>query len=232
MTIRGGWSTAFVIAQLTLVRLFRGRAVWVSGIIAALPIVFAAAVRAQGQRSNVQVDVLVFQTLLLAVLPAMFVASSIGEDIEDRTTTYLWSRPVPRWSVLAGKLVALAPLSALLIVGSWIASVYAGVHAMPSGLSILALAAGAIAVCLVAAGIASLVPKHGMPLTIAYMLFDIPVGVMPVSLAELSVTHQLRALAQVVPEIKDAPGGGAIGLAVLGTIWLGIALWRIRRLEA
>ena len=231
--MRSGWSTALVIAQLTRVRLFRGRAVWVSVVIAALPIVFASAVRAQGQHSNMQVDVLVFQTLLLAVLPAMFVASSIGEDIEDRTTTYLWSRPVPRWSVLAGKLVALAPLSAALVVGSWIASVFAGTHAMPSGLSILALATGAIAVCLVSAGIASLVPKHGMPLTIAYMLFfDIPVGVMPVSLAELSVTHQLRALAQVVPEIRDAPSGGAIGLAVLGTIWLGIALWRIRRLEA
>ena len=233
MTVRGGWSAALVIASLTLRRLFRGRAVWVSVIIAALPIAFAAALRAQTKKPNLQIDILVFETLLLAVLPAMFLASSIGEDIEDRTTTYLWSRAVPRWSVIAGKLIALAPLTASLVVASWLAAVYTGDHVVPPVMSIVGIAAGAIVVCCVATGIATLVPKHGMPLTIAYMLFfDIPVGVMPVSLSELSVTHQLRALSEIVPEIKDAPSGGAIGLAVLGTVWLAIALWRIRRLEA
>lgn len=233
MTDRSGWSTALVIAELTLRRLFRGRAVWVSVIIAALPIVFASALRRYGQDSNLDVDILVFETLVLAVLPAMFVASSIGEDIEDRTTTYLWSRPVPRWAVIAGKLLALAPLSAAMIVGSWVIAVVVGTGAPPTAISAIALGAGTLVICFVAAAIATIVPKHGMPLTIAYMLFfDIPVGAMPISLAELSVTHQVRALAQVVPGIDDAPGGGAIGLGVLSVIWLAIALWRIRRLEA
>lgn len=227
-----GWSMAGVIAQLTLTRVLRGRAVWVSAIIAALPIVFAALVRTR-QHSNVAIDIFVFQSLLLAVLPPMFVASSIGEDIEDRTTAYLWSRPVPRWSVILGKLVALAPLTALLMVGSWTAAVLVGTDALPSALSIIAIAAGAVAVCMVSTAIATLVPKHGMPLTISWMLFfDLPVGAMPISLAELSVTHQLRAVSQLIPEIKDSPTGGAIGLAVLAALWLGIALWRIRRLEA
>lgn len=230
--MRSGWSSAFVIAQLTLTRLLRGRAVWVSVIIAALPVAFAAALRSNGDK-RIAVDALVFEMLLLAVLPAMFVASSIGDDIEDRTATYLWSRPVPRWSVLAGKLLALAPLSAALVAGSWITSIVVGESRLPSAISIVALAAGAIVVCTVAAGIATLVPRHGMPLTIAYMLFfDLPIGIMPISLAKLSVTHQLRALAQVVPEIKDSPSGGAIGLAVLGTVWLALALWRMRRLES
>jgi ABC-type transport system involved in multi-copper enzyme maturation permease subunit len=229
-----GWSTALIIAQLTLTRLFRGRAVWVSVIIAALPMVFAFAIRAQradGTKSNFADDVLAFEMLLLAIVPAMFVSSSIGDDIEDRTTTYLWSRPVPRWSVIVGKLLALAPLSALVIAASYVSAVYVGNRAMPSVQTTVAVAAGTIVVCFACAGIATLVPKHGMPLTIAYMLFfDLPVGLMPISLAKLSITYQLRVLGGIHPE--EPAQNGVIGLAVLATLWLALALWRIRRLEA
>ena len=223
--------SALVLAQLTLTRLMRGRAVWVSAIIAALPVVFAAAIRANGN-PNVALDVLAFEMLMLAIIPPMFVASSIGEDIEDRTTTYLWSRPVPRWSVLAGKLIALAPLSALLVALSWVVAVYVGEMRFPSAQSTIALAAGALAISLVSSGLGTLLPKHGMAMTIAYMLFfDLPVGAMPISLANLSVTHHVRAVAGIVSE-KTTVTEGAIGLLVLGGLWLAVAVWRMRRLEA
>lgn len=232
--MRSGLSNARVIASLTLRRLFRGRAVWISVAIAALPMAFTAALRTQTSKPSIEVDTFVFETLLLAILPAMFVASSIGEDIEDRTTTYLWSRPIPRWSVIAGKLLALAPLAAALVIASWTAAIFVGNHAPPTPLSILGLGAGALVVCCACTAIATLVPKHGMPLAIAYMLFfDIPVGAMPISLAELSITHQLRALSAVVSNnVPDEPASGALGLAVLAVLWLSLAVWRIRRLEA
>ena len=199
-----GWATAFVIARLTLTRLFRGRAVWISAIIAALPMAFAAAARSNFGKSNVADDILAFEMLLLAIVPAMFVSSSIGDDIEDRTTTYLWSRPVPRWSVIVGKLIALAPLSALVIMASWSASVFVGNRALPPAQSTVALAVGTIVACFACAGIATLVPKHGMPLTIAYMLFfDLPVGVMPISLAKLSIT--LVCIASEILKNLDSP---------------------------
>lgn len=226
-----GWSMAGIIARLTLTRLFRGRAVWISVIIAALPMAFAAAVSSQSN-AKIDDDILAFMMLQLAIVPAMFVSSSIGDDIEDRTTTYLWSRPVPRWSVLAGKLLALAPLSALLVVASWVSACFVGTRALPSASSVIGIAAGTVVVCFACAGIASLVPKHGMPLTIAYMLFfDLPVGVMPISLAKLSITHEMRAL---IPGMNPdtGPEAGAIGLAVLAVLWLALAIWRIRRLEA
>lgn len=227
-----GWTAVLVIARLTLTRLIRGRAVWISVIIAALPLAFAVAISSK-QNSNIATDILAFDLLLLAIVPAMFVSSSIGEDIEDRTTTYLWSRPVPRWSILVGKLAALAPLSALVIVASWVAAVYLAEHRMPPAQITFAIAIGTIVVCFACAGIATLVPKHGMPLTISYMLFfDIPVGAMPVSLSKLSITQQLRALADVRSNIEQTVQGGAIGLAVLAVLWLSLALWRIRRLEA
>jgi len=228
-----GWATSLVIARLTLTRLFRGRAVWISLIIAALPLAFAAAIGTK-QNSNIANDILAFDMLLLAIVPAMFVSSSIGEDIEDRTTTYLWSRPVPRWSVLVGKLIALAPVTAAFMVGSWLAAVFVGSQTMPPVLSTVAIGAGALVVCFVAAGIATLVPKHGMALTISYMLFfDLPVGIMPISLSELSVTHHVRQLSALFPDIGgDPPIGGAIGLVALSAVWIAIALWRFRKLEA
>jgi ABC-type transport system involved in multi-copper enzyme maturation permease subunit len=226
--------SALVLAGLTLTRLMRGRAVWVSVIIAGLPLAFAFALRTYGQKSNIALDVLVFENLVLALLPAMFVAASVGEDIEDRTTTYLWSRPVPRWAVLVGKLLALAPVTAAFMVGSWIAAVVIGSRAVPPVLSTIAIGAGSIVVCFVSAGIATLVPKHGMALTISYMLFfDLPVGLMPISLSELSVTHHVRQLAGMFPDIGgDPPSGGAIGLVALAIVWMSIALWRFRKLEA
>jgi ABC-type transport system involved in multi-copper enzyme maturation permease subunit len=230
-------SSALVIAALTLKRLVRGRAVWVSAIIAMIPVAFAFVMsRYSRQSSNIDVDIMVFETLVLAVLPAMFVASSVGEDIEDRTTTYLWSRPIPRWAVLAGKLIALAPLVAALMVASWTLAVVLGTQELPTAQSTVSLGLGAIVVCIVAAAIATVVPKHGMPLTIAYMLFfDLPVGAMPISLAEMSVTHHIRQVGHVIRaqngQFED-PVGGLIGLGVLAVLWLAFALWRVRRLEA
>lgn len=227
-----GWTSALIIARLTLTRIFRGRAVWISAIIAALPLAFAAAISAK-QHSNIVGDILAFELLLIAIIPAMFVSASIGEDIEDRTTTYLWSRPVPRWSILVGKLLTLAPLSALVILTSAMASVYVGQRTILPAAPALALVAGTVVACFACAGIATLVPKHGMPLTISYMLFfDLPVGAMPISLAKLSITFQLRSLADVPSNVPTTQLGGAAGLAALSVVWLAIALWRIRRLEA
>jgi len=238
--IPGGLASTRTIAALTVTRLLRGRALWVSVIIASLPVLFASAMRTQGGQ-GIPLDVMIFELLLLAVLPPMFVASSIGEEIEDRTTTYLWSRPVPRWSLLAGKLCALVPIASALVVASWVLALSVGLAGasespqLPAGglRPCVALGAGAAAIALVATGIATLVPKHGLPLTIAYMLFfDLPVGAMPVSLSELSVTHQVRALSGMFPETGSEVTGAALALAVLGALWLGVALMRIRRLEA
>jgi hypothetical protein len=56
---------------------------------------------------------------------------------------------------------------------------------------------------------------------------------MPISLAELSITHQLRALSAVVANnVPDEPAGGALGLAILAMLWLSLSFWRVRRLEA
>lgn len=220
-------TATLILARLTLMRVLRGRAVWVSAVIACFPALFALITRSQ--LGDVADQLVVFEQLLLAIIPPMFVAASLGEEIEDRTTTYLWSRPLPRWSVLAGKLLALVPLVMVLAVGSWWLAVTLG-NGTPTGRSLLGMAGSAVSISVIAAGLALLVPKHGMALTICYLLFfDLPIGALPASLQALSVSYQTRVLCGYA---DGTVASALIALGVITGIWGGIALWRLRRLEA
>lgn len=219
------------IAAVTLVRLRRGRALWVGALIALLPVAFAHVFASRAGAPSLG-DVFVFEVLVLAVLPAMFVASAVGEDIEDRTATYLWSRPVPRWAVLAGKLVALAPWIAGLTLGSWFL-VARTLDAPPPAGTYTALAAGCAGMALLAAGVATVVPRHGMALTIGFLLFfDLPLGILPAQIGQLSITRHVRVIAEVDPSASGSPATSLAAIAALGGAWLALGLWRIRRLEA
>jgi len=219
------------LARLTLTRLVRGKTLWIAIAAAALPVVFAAIRNGQLEdTSRVAPEVFSFEMLLLAVLPAMLVAGSVGEDIEDRTATYLWSRPVAREAVIAGKLVALVPIAAIIVVASWFAGARVGAGDAPPPESLGGLAAGMVAASLAATGIATLVPKHGTALTVVYMLlFDLPVGVLPASLRYMSITHLTGELAGV--RAHDSPAVCGIALAIVGAIWLVVGILRIRRME-
>ncbi|MBA2539549.1 MAG: ABC transporter permease [Deltaproteobacteria bacterium] len=221
------------IAAVALRRMLRGRALWVGAIISTLPIGFAALTSA-GRDSGIAEpgDVFGFVQLMLAVLPALFVASSIGEDIEDRTITYLWSRPIPRWSVLVGKLIATVPVIWLLSIASWCLASLAG-GGQPTLESCLALALGGAALSIIAATIATLAPRYGMALTVCYMLFfDLPLGVMPAAIRYLSITQHDRTIADLSGLAEDSASSAAIGVVVIAGVWALIGLWRIRRLEA
>jgi ABC-type transport system involved in multi-copper enzyme maturation permease subunit len=189
------WSTVQTLAGVTLRRLSRGKALWIGALIAALPLVYAFIMRGRGAASPD--DLFTFLRPLLALLPGMFIGASIGEEIEERTSTYLWSRAIERWVVLAGKLVALAPIVIGLVVAAWVVSTAILTGSPPTAISCVALGAGALAASLTAAGISTVVPKHGMALTTGYMLVDNFIGVLPVSLREVSITYQAGELAHL-----------------------------------
>jgi ABC-type transport system involved in multi-copper enzyme maturation permease subunit len=226
----GGGVPSAVSVLLTLMtvtwrRLVRGRALWVSVLIAALPAVLAVALVG---RSNMEA-VNVVQFLTMALLPPLFVASSLGEEIEDRTTTYLWSRPIGRWTIVIGKLLALAPVAMTLVVGGFVASYQVGMGAPPEPRAILAIAAGSLAIAAMSAGIATLVPRHGMALSIVYLvIFDLALGAIPASINQISITHQIALLVDPDAAVLQP----AVTVTLLAGGWLAIALWRIRRLES
>jgi ABC-type transport system involved in multi-copper enzyme maturation permease subunit len=233
-TVPGAFATTRTIAALTLTRLLRGRTLWVSSGIVALPIVFSYLLQSRGSSlERMTLDILAFEQLVLAVLPALFVAASVGEEIEERTMTYLWSRPIPRWTVLAGKLVALVPIICALSVASWYCALLAGPRVTASLESCVALALGAVSLSLISAAIATLAPRYGMALAICYMLFlDLPVGVMPASLKHLSVTFNVRVIADVLGTTDQSATTSAITIGVITLVWTVVGLLRIRRLEA
>jgi ABC-2 type transport system permease protein len=225
--VPGIGSVLATLTGVTLRRLMRSRAVWVVGVIALLPVLMSAIFKGRFQLIEVTSRL---EVIVMALLPAVFVASSVGEEIEDRTATYLWSRPLPRWAIIVGKLIALAPIASLLIVAGWVLAMnVAGVAVAPR--STLAFAAGGLAISMVAAGIALLVPKHGMSLSIIYLvIIDMLIGVIPASLQQISITHQVWLLTGNGDE--SAITAPAITMAIIAGVWLTIGLLRLRRLEA
>ncbi len=216
------------LARLTFTRLLRGKLMWVSLAIACLPAALAAMLAKQ------KIDILepTFGVVLgvMAILAPIFAAPAIGEEIEDRTATYLWSRPLRRWTILAGKLLALAPFSMALLIASWVLAVVVGTHAAPPKMTVLAVAAGALTISVVSAGIATLAPKRGMAFAIIYILvIDLPLGHIPASVQWVSVTHAVSTLAGF--EHASRLSGG-VALAIFCAVWALVSFRRISRIEA
>jgi ABC-type transport system involved in multi-copper enzyme maturation permease subunit len=228
-SVPGTLSTVWTLAGVTLKRLGRGKALWIAVLFAALPIVFASIVHGRGRDISLR-DLYTVSTLLLAIVPAMFISASIGEEIEERTSTYLWSRPIARWAVLVGKLSALVPLVIALVVGGWYIALRTAQASAPLVSSCAALAAGCVAASLIAAGIATVLPKHGMSLTIGYMLVDVFIGALPFSLRELSITHQTIVLSSMGLE-PPATTAALIAMGIVAGIWGAVSFLRIQRLE-
>ncbi len=218
------------LARLTLTRTARGKLLWIGVGIACLPVLFAAGMAQGKQGLDITNLTMVIEMFVVAILPPLFGAPAVAEEIEDRTATYLWSRPIARWVIVAGKLLALAPFAAALVVASWCVAIFVSLHHLPSATSILGfgLGSGASAIC--ACGIATLFPKRGMTLAIIYILvIDLSVGELPAGIRWLSVTHATRALGGF--ETDTAPAFGAIALAIISAVWLLVAFRRVRRLE-
>jgi ABC-2 type transport system permease protein len=224
-------STVGVLASITWMRLVRGRALWVSLLVGLLPCLYAFMMRGR-DRTGIGDELFAFEILVLAILAPMFVASSLGEEIEERTTTYLWSRPIPRWAILAGKLATIVPIVAAISVASWLLSAQIAWSLVPPAQTFLSLALGSIALGLLAAAFSTLAPKHGMALTICYLVFfDVPAGVLPAAMQEVSVTHQLRTVSGMWP-MDGSFVEGLIGLSVITLATGALAIYRMRRLEA
>jgi ABC-type Na+ efflux pump permease subunit len=229
----GGLAATFIQARWNAVQMVRGRILWVAGFFASLPVLytFLAGINGAGSWS----DVFPPLVMLTALVAPLFMASSMAEEIEDRTYTYLWSRPVPRWSVVMGKLVAAIPIAGGLMIVS-VLGCYALARASSSEQLVLAIGAvigGTVAACAVSAALAILFPRAGLALTYAYLLaLDLPIGGIPFSIRNASITHEIRVMARLSGvEPEPAPWHGAIWLAGIAAFWLAVAFLRLRRAE-
>lgn len=226
----GGATATRSIAGLTLTRLWRGRAIWVSVLLAAVPAAMSNLIN--GPSGRHLDDLLEISILLLAVIPTLHVASSLAEELEDKTAAYLWSRPIPRWSIITGKMVALIPFVAVLLIAGAVgaaANIGAIGTTLAPGRVAIGLGLGVFAASCCAVGIGTAAPKHGAAIAMLTMLFvDFPMGLVPASLSNLSITHHVRSIIYQGGSLSAAP---LIGLGVISAVWLTVAFARVRRLE-
>lgn len=239
--VLSGWTASWLQAGWSARRLWRGRMLWVAVFFALAPVLLTIVMSEsqQGVRWSVLFGTII---VLTGIVPPLFAASTTADELEDHTYTYLWSRPLPRWSVLAGKLMATAPFAAVLLcltlllcyelgrrsaspVDPWPAS------ALPRALGALALAA--VGISMVSGSIAVLMPRHGLGVTYAYLLaLDAPLAVMPFSIANLSITHHIVIIAGAAEDLPaGSPGASILWLLGIGGVWLAVALVRLARSE-
>ncbi len=223
-----------VIARLTLRRTLRGRSLKISAVLSAVPIAYAAFLTDDnGSGLLGWREVYLMMLGLLALIPPLHLAPTIAEEIEGKTFTYLWSRPLSRWTVIGGKLLALVPLLSLLLGAATVVafSQTAGdpAAAVPGLLwrGVLGMVVATLALGFVSVGMGALLPRQALASSAIYVLvFDLPVGALPFELHNVSITYQARQIAQVVRE-PAAMGSAMVWALAIGLVWLAVGVWRI-----
>lgn len=234
-TTLSGMRAARVLAGLTLRRLWRSKLIWLSAFFILVPPMVLVMVGGDDEfKLSEWSSTYRPLNMLLAILPALHMAPAIAEEIEDRTFTYLWSRPFPRWALLAGKLMALVPVLVLLL-GVAITAVFllmygelGGEHGVLLGHGLGAMLAGVLAASATTMGIGALLHRYATASAIVYLLIiDTAVGEMPFALHNLSVNYHVRQIALAPLESMAEPGVSLIWLASMSALWIALAIWRI-----
>ena len=206
------------IAQLTLTRFLRSKVIFVAGILAMLPLIpLLVATNQDTEIAENWRGLIGVSALVQLLVASLLTAPVIAEEIDDKTYAYLWSRPIPRWSILAGKL----------LVGSLVAIVMIGISL---GLG-SKIALGVIATGCIASALGTLLPKHPLAVSVSYFLvLDFGIGVMPFAAARMSVMHNVIAISGVGPDANTIVTS-ILWLVGLSVFWTTITLRRLVRKE-
>lgn len=229
--VLSGASATLVIAGLSLRRLLRSRLILIIAIFAALPLLplLVGAGDMPDTKWNHFFPVAAVVQLLVA---SLLMAPAIAEEISDKTYTYLWSRPFPRWAILAGKLLTGACIGiavfTTLVVAAYVLTGLGEPNTLIRG--IVGLSAGVIAVGCIAASFGILMPSYPLAFSIAYFLVvDFALGMMPFAGAKISVFHHILAIGLEANE--ESLPVALLWLTGLSAFWLTIGLWRLGRRE-
>jgi ABC-type transport system involved in multi-copper enzyme maturation permease subunit len=229
------FAAVLAIARLSTRRLTRTKSLWIALALACAPVAAATLLKQAGE-PNEWDELFALLTAVLAVIAPLCITSSVSEEIEDRTFTFLWSRPIPRWAILAGKVAGIFPILALIMLASFALMflTYRGSFSTDPEIFIrgcTGVLTGALLTSTAAAAFGVLIPKHAVGAGVFLLLaIDIPVGAIPFSLANLSVTYHMRAIAKVSVEPESLLSAALWSLALIA-LWGGIGIWRVTRGE-
>lgn len=141
---------------------------------------------------------LLFPQTICLLLALLYGASIPGAELEGRTLTYLFTRPVARWRIVLGKYLAITaamlPPTVLSITVAWL------VLGQPGGIALLAALVGATAGALLCYGaifilFGFLAPRRAMVLALLYgVIFEFVLSMVPAMVNTATVTYYLRSL--------------------------------------
>ncbi len=233
-----GFKATTIVARLTLKRLFRSKGIWFTFALSLLPILIATIGSQDGEEPKKVWDAVFGVGLLVyCIAPPIHLASTIAEEIEDKTFTYLWSRPFPRWAVITGKILALLPALCLLFTISFGLSFYlsyggaAGANTNMLFKGMMALWIGMLATSCLCIGLGSLVPRFPLVVSIIYLLIiDAAVSGIPASVNHGSVLYNMTVIAGLEDKNHDT-ATAVISLLCIGLVWMAVAVYRIGRTE-
>jgi ABC-2 type transport system permease protein len=139
------------ILEVTIRALLNRRRSLLMLLLASAPVFIAILIRIAGRSADPErlaatvLDTLVLRTVL-PLIALVFGTAAIGSELEDGSAAFLMTKPVPRWKIVAAKMLGASALTALLVVP---AAVLAGL--------LIAGDQGGGAVLTLAAAVASLV---------------------------------------------------------------------------
>jgi len=231
-----------VVARLAWKRLVRGRAIYVTVLLSCVPILLALAtavgIADPAERWTIVAE-LTFRSLVL-IAPVVHLAGALAEETDGKTYTYFWSRPIAREVVLAGKMLAVTPLLAVvapiaLAVGFVIVAAGPG-QSDPAWLARAAPAAalGVVAASAFAVGLGTLVPRHPLVAALGWAFLVEQVLPLVPAVQNLSAVHHVEVIAALPrppDSISGQPLGSVLGLIILTVVWLAVARWRVRTFE-
>jgi len=237
-SVVSGVKATTIIARLTFKRLFRSKGIWFTFAMSLLPILIATlGSRDSDTPKKVWDAVFGIGLLLYCIAPPIHLASTIAEEIEDKTFTYLWSRPFPRWSVITGKVLALLPTLCVLFSITFGLAFFmsygdkasANTDMLMKGMTSLWL--GMLAASCVCIGLGSIVPRFPLVVSIIYLLIiDIAISGIPAAVNHASVIYNMVVIAGLEDKNSDTLTA-VISLLCISALWMSVAVWRIGRTE-
>ena len=193
--------------------------------IAALPVALTAVALGWNKGPGLWSDVLdLTLRFLVPFSPALAMAGLVGEEVERQTATFVFSRPAPRWTLVVGRLLAVAPtilatLTASLVMSYALSMSRGDLRDVSDTWLGLARAMFAVALAvpaygLVAAAIGAWLPRQPMVTVGVWILgVEVGLGTMQSPIANLSIAHHLRAIAGLPADLGIVQA--AIGVVAL-----------------
>jgi ABC-2 type transport system permease protein len=232
------------IFALTLRQLAGSRRLWLVLVLVSLPVLSAALARAADSREPPAevADEITSSLVVSAILPLVVVllaTSAFGNELADRTLGYLALKPLPRWKIVAPKLLATLVLGGLPVAASGLVVVVlmdqGARGAVATGIGLL-VGAAAYAAIFTWAGLAT---RHALIFGLVYVfVWEASLAAYLDGIRLFSVRGYTLALIEWLDPGRlrtiDVPlgaGAAAAGAAIVVAVFSALAVRKLARMD-